>query len=91
MARGVRVAGAVRLVSSCEKCWSDAHRGPDFSVSEEYGRLMDERRLSPCTPEEQAGVNAMTCPGCARLTLHQHTLEPMCGCEPPPAYRQRGH
>lgn len=67
-------------MSACEKCWRDAHRGPEFSVAEEYERLMDERRDHPCTPEEQAGPDAQRCPACGRMTLHQYTAEPMCGC-----------
>jgi hypothetical protein len=66
-------------VSTCEKCWDDAHRGVrDPAV--EYARLMDERREHPCSPEEQAGPNAGECTACHRMTLHQHTGEPMCGC-----------
>jgi len=37
-------------------------------------------RAVPCTPEEQAGAHAKPCPVCKRLTLHQYTGEPMCGC-----------
>jgi len=67
-------------MSSCEKCWRDAHRGPQYSVAEEYSRLIDERKDTPCTPEEQAGPDAKVCPTCTRKTLHQYTGEPMCGC-----------
>ncbi len=70
-------------MSSCEKCWRDAHRGDQFSVSEEYVKLMDERRSTPCAPEEQAGPDAGECPGCNRMTIHQTTNEPMCGCKEP--------
>jgi hypothetical protein len=70
-------------MSACEKCWSDAHRGPQFSVAEEYRRLMDERSPHPCTPEQQAGPEARECPVCHRRTLHQYTREPMCGCPEP--------
>lgn len=69
-------------MSACEKCWSDAHRGPQFSVAEEYARLVVERN---CTPEEQAGPDAERCPACGRMTIHQHTGEPMCGCKHNPA------
>lgn len=58
-------------MSACEKCWADA-----FSV-EEYEELIRSRR---CTPEEQAGPGAGRCPRCGRMTLHQYTSEPMCGC-----------
>lgn len=57
---------------SCEKCWSDAHRGPMFSVAEEYHKLLAERKDNPCTPEQQAGINATICPICDRFTVHQH-------------------
>lgn len=63
-------------MSMCEKCWSDAgsHSG--------YMRLLKEREANPCTPEQQAGANAGECPTCKRMTLHQHTGEPTCGCAP---------
>jgi hypothetical protein len=67
-------------MSACEKCWHDAHVNPFASVADEYERLMNERREHPCTPEEQAGPDATQCPTCGRMTLHQHTREPMCGC-----------
>jgi hypothetical protein len=65
-------------MSACEKCWVDAHRNPARDVAVEYERLIRER--PPCTPEEQAGPEAGTCPDCHRKTLHQYTGEPMCGC-----------
>jgi hypothetical protein len=68
-------------VSSCEKCWRDAHRSSDLDVADEYRRLMEERHSNPCTPEEQAGLDATECPCCGRKTIHQHTQEPMCGCK----------
>lgn len=66
-------------MSSCEKCWSDAYR-PSLPgrQPERYAKLVKER---DCTPEEQAGPAAGTCPACGRQTLHQYTDEPMCGCE----------
>lgn len=65
-------------VSTCEKCWSDAHRpDPYVSVAKEYARLIEERRANPCTPEEQAGPDATTCPVCHRRSLHQYTGECM--------------
>ena len=68
-------------MSTCEKCWSDAHLGEQFSVAEEYGKLVAARRDMPCTPEQQAGPDATECPQCHRKTLHQHTREPMCQCK----------
>lgn len=62
-------------MSSCEKCWADAHVSDD--VAAEYSRLIRERRANPCTPEEQAGPYATTCPKCNRATVHQHTGECM--------------
>lgn len=70
---------------TCEKCWSDAHRGPQFSVSEEYQRLIDEREGHPCTPEQQAGPDATRCEKCNRMTRHQHCGVCMnCGDDPDP-------
>lgn len=68
-------------MSACEKCWRDAHRGPQFSVAEEYARLLAER-VGPlaCTPEEQAGPAASRCDACGRMTLHQITRECMNAC-----------
>lgn len=67
-------------MSSCEKCWRDAHTGSGRDIGDEYYRLMKERKGGPCTPEQQAGPDAEECPECKRMTLHQHTQEPMCGC-----------
>lgn len=43
---------------ACEKCWRDASlrallRGGH--VADHYRELLEERRETPCTPEEQAG------------------------------------
>lgn len=62
-------------MSACEKCWADSQFGAD------YHRLLEERKANPCTPEQQAGPSATECPECHRLTLHQYTGEPMCGCK----------
>lgn len=64
-------------MSACEKCWRDAHTGPEADVAAEYSRLIAERRASPCAPEEQAGEFATVCPKCNRRTVHQHTGECM--------------
>lgn len=64
-------------MSACERCWADAY-GPYGNQSERYQELIAERS---CTPEQQAGPDAGQCPSCKRMTLHQHTSEPMCGCE----------
>ena len=68
-------------MSTCEKCWSDAHHYYGDSVGETYLRLRTARKDTPCTPEEQAGPDAAECPTCGRKTIHRHTREPMCGCE----------
>lgn len=60
-------------MSACEKCWGDAHRGSQFSIAEEYERLIAARAAAPCTPEEQAGPDATVCPACGKRTAHQHT------------------
>lgn len=65
-------------MSSCEKCWRDAHSGgPYGDVADQYRKLVDERKDNPCTPEEQAGPDAKECPECKRMSLHQHTGECM--------------
>ena len=72
-------------MSSCEKCWNDAHSLADAygSVAEAYQHLLEERRNAPCTPEEQAGPDATACPDCNRKTRHQWTGECMaCGKRP---------
>jgi hypothetical protein len=68
-------------VSACEKCWRDAHRSDD--VAAEYNRLIEERKVNPCTPEEQSGEDAGVCHSCGRKTLHQWTRECMAGCPAP--------
>ena len=71
-------------MSSCEKCWSDSR------AMENYQEVLESSKLHPCTPEEQAGQSAESCPVCKRKTLHQYTREPMCGCkfaEPDPGGR----
>lgn len=45
---------------ACEKCWQDAtrmtfHTGQ--SMVDMYRKLLDEREINPCTPEEQAYGN----------------------------------
>jgi len=66
---------------SCEKCWRDAHRGgPCEDVAKQYAELIEERKDTPCTPEEQAGEDATECPTCGRRVRHQHTGQCMAGC-----------
>lgn len=60
-------------MSSCERCWADAR-----AMMVNYEQFVQSR--PPCTPEQQAGPDAYTCPVCKRKTLHQYTREPMCGC-----------
>ena len=64
-------------MSACEKCWVDSQN------AQHYMDLINERNAAgrPCTPEEQAGPGAQPCPSCKRMTLHQYTGEPMCGCK----------
>ena len=44
---------------ACEKCWGDAYlrwmSDPAKSQAEHYADLLQERKYSPCTPEEEAG------------------------------------
>ena len=69
-------------MSACEKCWRDSASADDHAGR--YAELMIERELADkvCTDEEQAGPDAGECPVCHRMTLHQYTREPMCGCSP---------
>ena len=62
-------------MSTCEKCWADSRE------QENYDEVLQSRKQRPCTAEEQAGPSAKPCPICNRLTLHQYTDEPMCGCQ----------
>ncbi|GAG54835.1 unnamed protein product [marine sediment metagenome] len=45
-------------MACCEKCWGDAwlrsqsNREPQY---ENYTRLIEERKFSPCSPKESAG------------------------------------
>lgn len=66
-------------MSSCEKCYSDA-----WLMNRRYSDLVAEREASGniCTPEQQAGSNAAKCASCGRMTVHQHTGQPMCRCQP---------
>jgi hypothetical protein len=69
-------------MSTCEKCWVDACRNVNLNdvldISDEYHRLLKERKDNPCTPEEQAGPEAKECPACSKKTCHQYTGECMC-------------
>jgi len=60
---------------SCEKCWSDAFTRSRTDTSkcqaEHYQDLINERKDNPCTPEEQAGMDAKICPKCKRRAIHQ--------------------
>ena len=62
-------------MASCEKCWSDAYMrtlsDPMKSQAEHYHNLIIERKDHPCTPEQQAGINAKKCPECGRLAVHE--------------------
>lgn len=73
-------------MSTCEKCWVDSY--DPYTGHERYFELSRERTAAgrQCTPEEQAGPGAEQCPACQRMSLHQYTREPMCGC--PRATRQ---
>ena len=46
-------------MAACEKCWADAHRRtldhPIKSQTEHYRDLLEERKFTPCTPEQQKG------------------------------------
>ncbi len=63
-------------MSTCEKCWNDAGLAAQASSlltqAEYYSILLKERKNTPCTPEQQAGVDAKTCPKCGRKTVSNH-------------------
>jgi hypothetical protein len=44
-------------MSCCEKCWQDAYMrmmaNPEKSQAEHYSELLEERKNSPCSAEEQ--------------------------------------
>ena len=74
-------------VASCERCWGDAFlrslEGPDDQATA-YRKLIAERTGDrACTPEQQAGEDALWCPECGRRTWHQAaklcTLDPRHG------------
>ena len=60
---------------SCEKCWGDAYMmtlsEPMKSQAEHYSDLIIKRKDIPCTPEEQAGINAKICPSCNMRAIHE--------------------
>lgn len=46
---------------ACEKCWSDAYwrmLQNGKGQSENYQELLDERKDSPCSEDEQRGIEA---------------------------------
>lgn len=63
-------------MASCEKCWADAYTrmrvNADKSQADYYIDLINERKDNPCTPEQQAGLDAEMCPKCNRKTVHQY-------------------
>ena len=63
-------------MASCEKCWEDAcmleYSERRKSRAEYYHDLIAERKDNPCTPEQQAGMDAKECPKCGRMTIHQY-------------------
>jgi hypothetical protein len=64
-------------MSACERCWE---RSYDPWRCDRTGRYQGNLSTHTCSAEEQAGRDAGKCPTCKRMTLHQHTGEPMCGC-----------
>ena len=66
-------------MASCEKCWEDSymrtHADPMKSQTEHYHDLITERKDNPCTPEEQAGIDAMICPKCNKKTIHPYVKQ----------------
>jgi len=48
---------------SCERCWKWSGGNVDL-----YHELLAKNN---CTPEDQAGDDAIECPACHRKTIHQ--------------------
>jgi len=45
---------------TCEKCWADAYRRTWIdgrAQAEHYRELLEERKDTPCSPEEQSGAS----------------------------------
>ena len=62
-------------MAACEKCWKDAYtlsRIKGISQASCYQELLAKRADNPCTPEQQAGEDALVCPSCGRKTIHQY-------------------
>jgi hypothetical protein len=62
-------------MSSCERCWADAHfgEGPRDTTIRYEALLRERSGPSACTAEQQAGTRAGFCDACNRFTLHQVT------------------
>ena len=71
---------------ACEKCWADAfgrtQDHPMKSQAEHYQDLIEERKFSPCTPEQQKGEKhtmnngVPDCPECGGKGMcDEHKLE----------------
>ena len=62
-------------MASCERCWYRSRGNVD-----RYHELL---RTEACTPEQQAGPDALWCPECGRRTWHQYagvcTVDPRHG------------
>lgn len=51
-------------MTCCERCWSDAYlrmlSDPSKTQADHYCDLIEERKESPCTPEQQRGERKET-------------------------------
>lgn len=56
---------------SCERCWSDSAMARYHGDTDAYRRLLEQRGPNGCTPEQQAGPDALECQRCRRKTVHQ--------------------
>lgn len=76
-------------MASCEKCWGDAYlrsiENPMIPQAIHYQNLINERINNPCTPEEQAGIDALICSKCGKKTVHQYA-KVCCNCVSNEAY-----
>lgn len=70
---------------TCDRCDSELQDGccknnrcPYYDPASIFAAIRSDH---PCTPEEQAGPDAIICGECKRMTIHQHTGECMaCKC-----------
>ncbi len=68
---------------ACERCWADSRMQDITGHGPTYQELLAERGPNGCTPEQQAGPDALVCATCGRKTIHQICTDwcMACGCK----------